>query len=37
MLGVAAVVVMARIAEQVYRRAIVRTGRKLGLRQVLRG
>ncbi len=37
LLGVATVVVMARVAEQVYRRAIVRTGRKLSLRQVLRG
>lgn len=35
-LGVATVVVMARFAELVYRRAIVRTGRKLRLRQVLR-
>lgn len=34
-LGVVAVVVMARFAEQVYRRAIVRTGRKLRLRQVV--
>lgn len=35
-LGVVAVVLMARFAELVYRRAIVRTGRKLKLRHVLR-
>ncbi|HSM66102.1 MAG TPA: ABC transporter permease [Ilumatobacteraceae bacterium] len=34
-LGVVAVVVIARFAEKVYRRAIVRTGRKLRLRQVV--
>ena len=36
LLGIATVVVMARFAEHVYRRAIVRTGRKVSLRQVLR-
>ncbi len=36
LLGIGAVVVMARLAEQVYHRAIVRTGRKLKLREVLR-
>jgi ABC-2 type transport system permease protein len=34
-LGVVAIVVIARFAEKVYRRAIVRTGRKLRLRQVV--
>jgi ABC-2 type transport system permease protein len=36
LLGIATVFVMARLAELVYRRAIVRTGRRLKLREVLR-
>lgn len=36
-LSLAAVIVVARVGSTVYRRAIVRTGRKLKLREVLRG
>ncbi len=36
-LSVAAVIVVARVGSTVYRRAIVRTGRRLKLREVLRG